>query len=686
MMFWVLGWGSLTQAGVSQDANGWTVVTPSADTRVIYVSSSAGNDTHDGSNNTTAMVQTLHRGLELLRPGYPDHLLLKAGDSWTESGSIPVSGRSSSEPLLVSSYGTGPKPLIIATATSDHCFGGGGAASHIFVIGLDFYDPRKDPTSPVFVKANIPTLNEVSGFAWIDGPDDLLLEDCNFRFVANGIIIQYYNATYPHNVRLRRNVFTDCFGPSMPQAAFLYAIDTLLVEENIFDKNGWNAEAGIPANVFSHGTYIDQCTNVTVRGNLYLRMASLGAKFRSDTLNASTSTLVDNNFFFEGQVGIGVGHDEATHPNPLEPCFSGFTISNNVFLQLDRDSGFPIDSGTGLPTQDIGWGLDISDMSNAVVSGNIFTNFILSQGNCYGIKLEDNYNTGVTVANNVVYRLKTGGMIEPWVKPLWSGIVFQDNEVQDPDQGSSAINYTLDNPAAVAFSGNTYYTTAPGSQFAWIWDAGKLNVSGNWCTYANWVAQYEPAGSSFQKIAYPDPGRNLETYQESLPGSGSTTPTALADFIAAVRAQSKNHWYPQYSAAAVNDYIRVGFGKTPMAAITPVPYPTNTPTPTATVTPTATSQIPRVNEAAGTIVAYPNPAKGKVYFYLAGVLADKLTIRIYNLAGQIIAKVQTGSPTRTAAPLMWNAAGVAPGVYIYQVTLSQAGIETRQKPKKLALY
>ena len=29
---------------VSLDANGWTVVTPTADSRVIYVSSSTGND------------------------------------------------------------------------------------------------------------------------------------------------------------------------------------------------------------------------------------------------------------------------------------------------------------------------------------------------------------------------------------------------------------------------------------------------------------------------------------------------------------------------------------------------------------------------------------------------------------------------------------------------------------------
>ncbi len=39
---------SSMHAAVSQDAYGWTIVTPSADTRIIYVSSSEGDDTNDG--------------------------------------------------------------------------------------------------------------------------------------------------------------------------------------------------------------------------------------------------------------------------------------------------------------------------------------------------------------------------------------------------------------------------------------------------------------------------------------------------------------------------------------------------------------------------------------------------------------------------------------------------------------
>src|SRR4051812_3980961 len=70
---------------VSQDSNGWTVVTPSADTRIIYVSSSQGNDANDGLSAATP-VKTLVRGTAIMRTrtGFPDWLLLKRGDVFKE--------------------------------------------------------------------------------------------------------------------------------------------------------------------------------------------------------------------------------------------------------------------------------------------------------------------------------------------------------------------------------------------------------------------------------------------------------------------------------------------------------------------------------------------------------------------------------------------------------------------------
>src|SRR6185369_16029394 len=86
------------------DANGWTVFTPSADTHIIYVSSSQGNDANDGLSVNTP-VKTFNRGTSLMRQGFPDWLLLKKGDTWSgESLQIRTSGRSATEPQLISSY------------------------------------------------------------------------------------------------------------------------------------------------------------------------------------------------------------------------------------------------------------------------------------------------------------------------------------------------------------------------------------------------------------------------------------------------------------------------------------------------------------------------------------------------------------------------------------------------------
>src|SRR5437870_5259348 len=97
---------------VSIDSDGWTLNTPSSDTQVVYVSATGGNDANSGLS-TQAPVKTLAKGISLLRDGKPDWLLLKKGDTWNAGlGSWSKSGRSTSEPMLISSYGTGPRPLL----------------------------------------------------------------------------------------------------------------------------------------------------------------------------------------------------------------------------------------------------------------------------------------------------------------------------------------------------------------------------------------------------------------------------------------------------------------------------------------------------------------------------------------------------------------------------------------------
>jgi hypothetical protein len=53
--------------GTSLDAHGWTIFTPSADTHIIYVSSSTGSDSNKGLSPNTA-VATIAKGLFRAHP------------------------------------------------------------------------------------------------------------------------------------------------------------------------------------------------------------------------------------------------------------------------------------------------------------------------------------------------------------------------------------------------------------------------------------------------------------------------------------------------------------------------------------------------------------------------------------------------------------------------------------------
>src|SRR5882724_12812376 len=80
-------------SGTHLDANGWTTFTPSADKRIIYVSSSTGSDSNNGLSPNAA-VATIAKGLSRIRNRSADWLLLKAGDTWLNQqfGFLPFSG------------------------------------------------------------------------------------------------------------------------------------------------------------------------------------------------------------------------------------------------------------------------------------------------------------------------------------------------------------------------------------------------------------------------------------------------------------------------------------------------------------------------------------------------------------------------------------------------------------------
>jgi len=155
-------WGAEDQsenAGPLRVENGWTTFDLSPDSRVIYVSSSDGDDSNDGLTPDTAKA-TPEAGFALIRDGFPDFLLLKRGDTWRDTtltrrdlgdgrvGRVEFkSGRSEKERIVISSYGNSTVRPRLEIET--HFVNDSGRDYHNFAIsGLAFISYKKEPGAP----------------------------------------------------------------------------------------------------------------------------------------------------------------------------------------------------------------------------------------------------------------------------------------------------------------------------------------------------------------------------------------------------------------------------------------------------------------------------------------------------------------------------------------------------------
>jgi hypothetical protein len=127
-----------TLMSVSTDSAGWTNVTPSSDSRIVFVSSSSGNDNNNGLSSGAA-VKTIAKAKTLMRNGMPDEMLLKRGDTWNESfGTWRTSGRSEQEMQLIGTYGSGERPILNTGTSEGFLTAGGNPINYVAITGVHF--------------------------------------------------------------------------------------------------------------------------------------------------------------------------------------------------------------------------------------------------------------------------------------------------------------------------------------------------------------------------------------------------------------------------------------------------------------------------------------------------------------------------------------------------------------------
>ncbi|NLF39486.1 hypothetical protein GX586_08575 [bacterium] len=532
--------------GLPLDANGWTVFTPSPDSRICYVSSTSGNDGaaayyapssgvigSDPFNPTGAVkaFSTISAALAQARSGYPDWVLLKRGDAWYSTMAIK-SGRSPGQPFLFGAYGEGARPLVKAasnTALSVCC----NSFTNFAVAGIHLYAHTRDTNSSEYVSgAGSTGMRLYSGGMLAN----VLIEDCCIQFFLTAIVIEGNGEI--ENITIRRNVLIDSYSiSSHSQGLYASHPRNFIVEENVFDHNGWliqgtgsNTQAGGAATMFNHNTYIGSPSNAVFRNNLFLRGASMNNKWRCDTSGGSGAILIDNNLYAEAEIGIGIGG------NTEEPYrFVGVTIISNVIIDVGRTR----------PTgRYLAWYMDIADWDGGIVCDNLFLRQTNGLGNTHGISMTG-FCRDLLITSNIFHGFGSGVGLTYSIGTSKTDVVMADNIFQFPTSNvqiaqiaGAFTNYL--------FSGNWYYTDRSSSQWFRVNNVDRDITA--------WRALSGEADAHAGQRTFADPGRCVESYQATIDGTGS-----FESFVAAARAQSKQNWRADYTAQAVNDYIRQGF-------------------------------------------------------------------------------------------------------------------------------
>jgi hypothetical protein len=511
--------------------DGWTEFSPSVDTRIVYVSSSDGNDSNDGLTEFSP-VRTLVKGKSLVRWGFPDWMLLKKGDTWVSEsiGSWGISGRSPGEPSLLSSYGVGERPTIAYPDGTGLSYNGSTTQHDIAIVGIRFALASNPPKESI---------------RWLGSVTNLLIEDC---LMECPVIFQAARFGEIKNIALRRSLILDAFNPVKCQGLFIQRTSGILLEENVFDNNGYLDQSGTIGGslIVNHNVYVQKdCEDFTAKGNISMRAPSHG-------LQARVGGLVDNNLFINDAMALVVGNGKGVSK-----------VINNVVLD---GKDIPRSGATTLYRA---WGIELTDVhaeNGALVEGNIIA--YENSGQPFPI--------GMFLSNNVHNALLTKNIVYGWRRPFQLnsfpgtnlteiGVVNNIFQTVDTDREILEVRHSLNLPLFINFSGNVYFGTAqPQSKWFFVDAANYLDP-------AAWQGFSGETDARMEQAQFVDSTRTILTYQTSL-----GYPATFQSFIEEVRKQSKDTWRPEFSAPVINDYFRAGFTPlnewTPSGDITP-PFP-----------------------------------------------------------------------------------------------------------------
>tara|TARA_B110000503_G_scaffold103004_1_gene153813 strand:+ start:5907 stop:7850 length:1944 start_codon:yes stop_codon:yes gene_type:complete len=546
------------------DSSGWSILTPSEDSRLIYVSSSAGDDEtaeyyapRDISDiqapGLIKPFKTVHAALDQVRDDYPDWILLLRGDTWELADRVALkSGRSVTERSVITAYGdSGGRPLL--KSNESEILRIWADVSYVAIVGLGLKAHKRDPESLDFSGwGNVVDsigLHIYSPEGTVMG--SVLIEGNYFNFFTKGINVQ--GGGSHHDIVVRRNIVRNSYSEKAHAQGMYASHASVLLEENIFDHNGWykkqegsgNEEAEGQATMFNHNTYFSEAFHSKFIGNIFLRSSSIQNKWAANSNKDGTLDSVEShdlwmegNLYVGGEIGISAGGNT---DHDTGPRWENVTILNNVLLAIGRDQ----------PTnRTLGWYIDASDWQTGSICGNyLLNNDNPLVTNLYGINLAG-HSSSVSISDNTIHGLmrddpgsNTAAITVDSEEK--TDIIIDGNNVQLAGSNMRAV--LADNSSSVSFDGNKYFSGAESS----LW----FKANGRDEDFDSWTVATNEINSTVEQDSFSEPGRSFETYLALIGASGS-----IDIFVDLVANQSKDSWARDLTAEAISDYIRGGYG------------------------------------------------------------------------------------------------------------------------------
>ncbi len=551
--------------GLPLTPDGWTdlLALVQSDSRIVYVSTSGDNSTGEnytpdspevGSNpfepaGAVMAYATYVAAFAELRDGYPDILLFKRGDTWSTHpnyAKIDKGGRSQAERLIVGAYGTsGARPILQDTEVAFII-----RSSFVVVADLELEAVGRGPTNTGY-----------NGVEFEFSTTDTLLEGNYIHNFKSNVVCQSSDSIgnpVISNIALRRNVIADAWGSNGAHGQGLYThqINDLLLEENVWDHNGWE-ETYHPMTVFDRSIYLSRTGGTIVRGNVFARGSSADQMRRGGRY--------EYNLSLQNPGGISLGHSQSV-------VDSTSSVKYNVFLDGHDVSGTPSAFGVAVGNRQV----------NTVVHDNIIAHQVTGTGNVKALTLSNEtsmdyqdplecpapcypYASGTTFSSNIVYKweLATGasGNMVIMGQAITDGVVFENNVFHAP-QGTEAVRVfsgtqSSGPDASWIFSGNTYYVDGNSTPFV---EDGEAYMN-----FSQWETYVSETDSTSTQVFFSDPDRTIETYAKLIGLNPTEYEDGLNKFLQEARNMTRFNWNMNYTAAKVINYIREGFDREPVS-------------------------------------------------------------------------------------------------------------------------